>query len=64
MTLIAIKAHTPDGVNHYKVGDRFEMSASSARLLIASKFAKPADPEPGSPEDKKHYKRRDLRAEP
>ncbi len=38
--LIALKDHNPDGVNRYRRGDIYEMTAPSARLLIALKFAR------------------------
>lgn len=65
MKLIALKEHTPDGSNRYKVGQRFEISAASARLLIALNLAK-LDVEDDKREDDKRshlYKRRDMKAE-
>ena len=62
----AIKAHSPDGVHRYKVGDRYHVSESAARILVATKFVKIHQAEPESEavkESKRHYNRRDLRAE-
>jgi len=53
-----IKAHSPDGVHRYKVGERYHVSESSARILVATKFVKIHQAE-----SKRHYNRRDLRAE-
>lgn len=74
MKLIALKEHTPDGTNRYKKGQRFEMSAAAARVLIALKLAAPdvetlsttAVEAKRTEDDSKRahlYKRRDLKAE-
>lgn len=60
MKLIAIVSLSPDGIHRYKKGERFEISDASARLLIATKKAKP-DIE--NPKSKREYLRRDMEAE-
>ena len=60
--LVALKSHTPDGTHRYKPGDTYELSAKSARLVIATKMAKLAEPEEPK-KNRREYKRRDLKAE-
>ena len=64
MKLISLKDQNIDGSHNLKVGDRFEMSEMTSRLLVKLKRAKYAEdsdnpeiPKPG------RYKRRDMRAQ-
>lgn len=52
----------PDGSNHYKRGDIFEMSDSSAAFLIKLGKAKLAAEDAKEPK-RRQYLRRDLRAQ-
>ena len=62
----AIQEHSPAGIRRYKMGETYKISESAARLLIAAKFVKLRTSESQSEtakESKRHYNRRDLRAE-
>lgn len=59
--LIALRDFSPDGSRKLKTGERFTMTESSARLLIALNRAR-LDEEPVT-ETKRTYKRRDMVAE-
>lgn len=61
MELIALANFSPDGSRKLKTGEHFEMSASSARLLIALKKAKAANAQNEDP--KRKYKTRAMQAE-
>lgn len=66
MKLIALKDHTPDGVRHLKVGEKFDISVSAGNFLIATGRARPDDEEivesTDEPQKKGRYNRRDMRA--
>lgn len=55
MELIALQEFSPDCSLKLKVGDRFEMSASSARLLIAMKKARPVNATVGVDSDGREF---------
>lgn len=59
--VVTIKPHNPDGSHHYKVGDVYTVTEHSARVLIAHGLV--VIEKETEPEEKKRYKRRDLRAE-
>ena len=59
-TLIALKSFSPDGSRQIKKNEKFTMSDSSARFLIATKRAKLALETEHMDHGK--YKRRDMRA--
>lgn len=58
--LIALKDHSPDGARQVKRGEVFEISATAAPILIATKRAEFVDKPKKSSGT---YKRRDMRAE-
>lgn len=62
MELIALTNFSPDCSRKLKKNERFEISASSARLLIAMKKARLPDVATDS-DPKRKYKRRDMQAE-
>lgn len=60
MKLIALVDFTPDGIRHLKAGDPFEISDTSAKVLVSTNRAKVADEDKPK---KGRYERRDMRAE-
>lgn len=61
MKVIAIKQGRPTGtLSNYKIGDVYEVTESTARLLEAMGWAKP---ETEMRPSKRTYKRRDMKAE-
>jgi hypothetical protein len=61
VNLISLKDFNLDGARKLTKGERFQMSDSSARLLIATKRARRLDTD--EVKSKREYKRRDMKAE-
>jgi nucleoside diphosphate kinase len=59
VNVVALISHSPDGSRRYKRGEVYQISEASARRLVAAKMVRLES----EPEDKKRYKRKDMRAE-
>lgn len=65
MKVVTIKNHNVDGSHHYKVGDVYEVTDRTANFLASLGYVQlAAEPLEIVFDDKKRYKRRDLRSEP
>lgn len=60
MKVVALKAHNVDGSNKRRVGEVYEVrDGSVARLLVKLGYVQLHE----AGDDRRHYKRKDLRAE-
>lgn len=59
INVVALMSHTPDGIRRYQRGEVYQITERSARRLVAAKMVRLES----EPDEKKRYKRKDLRAE-